>query len=507
MPIRTAPWLAALAVLTLARFAVAAAVPLSPDEAYYWVWSRALAPGYLDHPPMVALWIRAGTWIAGNGTLGVRLLGPASACLGSALLWDAAARLLRSPGAGVVAAALLNATLFLGAGAVTMTPDTPLLFFWTATLWAVVRARQPDRAGWWLATGVLGGCALASKYTAALLGAGLVLWLAATREGRAWACRWQPWAGGALALAVSSPVLAWNAAHEWASLAKQGGRTSDWRPAHAIRFLGELIGGQAALATRMHERYIFNAVALATPLVFALCVWGTWRVSKAALSTTPRTGRESGAAGLLACLTLLPAAVFVEHALGDRVQGNWPAVVYPSACIAAAGLGSLLWRSAAALGLAVTAAAYVQAAAPPIALPRALDPTLIRLAGWPSLAREVAAEAERSGAAFITAEPYGLLAELAYDAPTSLPVVAAGPRWSLIRLRAAPAGASGDDTGLLVETARRREPPDPALWDVIAPSGTLDRARGGVIAETYRLYRVRPRQGTVLVLLPRPEAP
>ena len=51
--------LAALAALTALRLIVAAATPLAPDEAYYWVWSRALAPGFLDHPPMVALWIRA----------------------------------------------------------------------------------------------------------------------------------------------------------------------------------------------------------------------------------------------------------------------------------------------------------------------------------------------------------------------------------------------------------------------------------------------------------------
>ncbi len=60
--------------------------PLAPDEAYYWVWSRALAAGYLDHPPMVALWIRAGTALAGDTPLGIRLLGPLSAPLGSLLL-------------------------------------------------------------------------------------------------------------------------------------------------------------------------------------------------------------------------------------------------------------------------------------------------------------------------------------------------------------------------------------------------------------------------------------
>src|ERR1700742_5052992 len=81
--------LAGLAGLTVLRLVMAAVLPLAPDEAYYWIWSRALAPGYLDHPPMVALWIRAGTELAGDVPLGVRLLGPLSGMLGSLLLFDA----------------------------------------------------------------------------------------------------------------------------------------------------------------------------------------------------------------------------------------------------------------------------------------------------------------------------------------------------------------------------------------------------------------------------------
>jgi 4-amino-4-deoxy-L-arabinose transferase-like glycosyltransferase len=475
----TAPWLAALLALTVLRLAVAAAAPLSPDEAYYWLWSRALAPGYLDHPPMVALWIRLGTTLAGDGALGVRLLAPLSAFAGSLLLWDAAERLLPRRGAGVPAAALLNATLLLGAGAVTMTPDTPLLFFWTATLWAVARARS-GHANWWLAAGALGGCALASKYTAVLLGAGLALWLVATGEGRAWLRRWQPWAGAGIALLAFAPVLAWNARHGWASFVKQGGRAGDWRPAHALRYLGELVGGQ---------------VGLATPLVFALCAWGAW----AAL----RSARRDGAAALLACLTALPAAVFVEHALGDRVQGNWPAVIYPAACIAAAGLGTRLWRPAVVLGLALTAAVYAQAVAAPFPLPRGLDPTLAQLGGWPELAARIEAERRLQGAVFVAAEPYGVAAELAHALPAPIPVIAAGPRWALLRLPPAPI----DRAGLLVESARRREPPDPALWTDVEPLGALDRSRGDRLADSYRFYRVRPRRGTPLVLLPHAETP
>jgi len=55
---------AIVAVVTLVRLWIAAVAPLVPDEAYYWIWSHALASGYLDHPPMVALWIppTSGGW-------------------------------------------------------------------------------------------------------------------------------------------------------------------------------------------------------------------------------------------------------------------------------------------------------------------------------------------------------------------------------------------------------------------------------------------------------------
>ena len=82
--------------LTLLRLLVGATAPLSPDEAYYWVWSRAIQPGYLDHPPMVALWIRAGTALAGQGALGIRLLAPLAASLGTLLLMHAASDLFPS---------------------------------------------------------------------------------------------------------------------------------------------------------------------------------------------------------------------------------------------------------------------------------------------------------------------------------------------------------------------------------------------------------------------------
>ncbi|HYF09070.1 MAG TPA: glycosyltransferase family 39 protein, partial [Acetobacteraceae bacterium] len=398
------PWLLALALLTLLRLWLAAILPLSPDEAYYWVWSRVPQAGYLDHPPMVAFWIAAGTAVAGETALGIRLLGPLSVALASLLLARAADDLFPGRAAGPWAAALLNATLLVGVGAVTMTPDTPLVFFWVGALWALARLHRTGDGRWWLVVGALAGAALASKYTAALLGLGILLWLLGDAAGRRWLARWPLWAGGALAALIFAPVVAWNAAHGWASFAKQGGRAAA-SGGDAPRWIAELIGGQ---------------IGLATPLVFLLCAAGAM--------AAVRAWRHDAAARLLVACTVPGALIFLWQATGSRVQGNWPAILYPAAAIAATALLGPRWQRlrapAVVLGLVMTAAVVMQAVAAPLPLRRSQDPTLARLGGWPEFAAAVEAARRRSGAAFVAAEEYGLAAQLAWHLPRAVPVVA-----------------------------------------------------------------------------------
>lgn len=477
--------LLALLLLTLLRLVVAAATPLSEDEAYYWVWSHALAPGYLDHPPMVALWIRAGTWLAGEDALGVRLWGPVSAAAGSVLLARSAELLFPGRRLGVPAAALLNGTLLVGAGAVTMTPDTPLLLFWAATMWALARLLRSGDGRWWLAVGLFAGCATASKYTGGFLGIGIVLWLLWVPGLRRWFRSASLWLGGIVAAASFAPVVLWNAGHGWASFAKQGGRTGDWNPGAALRHLSELLGGQ---------------VGLATPLVFILLSAGIWAAVRRAAVRDP-------AWSLLAALTLPGLLVFVQHAIGDRVQANWPAIVYPAAAVCAAGicgtgLGWRLWRPAVALGLAVTALVYVQGATAPFPLPRRLDPILIRLGGWDGVSRDLEAMRRQQGVAWIASEAYGVASLLAWRAPPGVPVLGAEDRWALFRLPQ----ASSAEPGLLLVSQRRSEPPDPAYWATARQVGQVVRTRGsapdGVEAERFRVYLVTQRPGAPFARLP-----
>jgi 4-amino-4-deoxy-L-arabinose transferase-like glycosyltransferase len=523
---RGAALLAALAALTLCRLVVAGIAPLAPDEAYYWIFSRALAPGYLDHPPMVALWIRAGTALVGQGALGVRLLGPLAGALGSLLLFDAAERLwcakgqpfaplVRSgreanqagreaarnairppttatahPGLtaasgshpGVTAAALFNATLLAGVGAVIMTPDTPLLFFWTGCLWAIARLLHSGRPAWWLAIGLFAGLAMVSKYTALLLWVGIGLWLLWVPSQRHWWRSPMLWAGALLGALCVLPVVLWNAEHGWASLLRQGGRVEDWHPARAAQFLGELLGSQ---------------IGLATPLVFLLCLVGVgWAARRAWRDRDP-------AWSLLAALTLPGAALFVQHALGDRVQGNWPAILYPAAAIAATGLSGHRWLRmrwpAVALGLAITMLVYVQASSFALTVPTGIDPISHQLAGWGGLAGSVETVRHAQGASFIAADDYGVAAELARALPSEVTVLGVEKRWRLFPLPAA--AETGDAAGILV---RRAGSGEPVGWREARAVGETFRSSHGVALQRFALWRVAGAEPSLpAVVLPR----
>jgi len=459
-------WFGALAALTALRLILAARMPLAPDEAYYFLWSQHLQAGYFDHPPMVALFIRAGTWCLGTSPLGIRFFGPIAAAIGSLLIWDAGERMFPHRQAGLMAAALLNATLMVGVGAIIMTPDTPLIFFWAAALAAMARLITTGDPRWWLGVGLAIGLALLSKYTTVLFIAAVFIWLLTAPERRVSLLTAWPWAGLLLALIVFAPDLAWNAAHGWVSYLKQGGRVGGFDAARSLQFLGE---------------FVFGQIGLATPLVFGLAALGLWRLSDA----------PSPAGHLLVWLTVVPGVVFLEHVLSGRVESNWAAIMYPSACLAAASLPMAMlrrWlRPALGLGFALTAAVYAQALAAPFPLPARADPTALQFAGWPALAASAAA----GHPAFLTSDDYATAAALAYDAPADVPVAGFAPRWAYFALP--PAHLAGA-VGIMV--TRRLDARCPVQLGVIV------RSRGHEPVGTYRLCRfVAPAAG---VLLPRP---
>jgi 4-amino-4-deoxy-L-arabinose transferase-like glycosyltransferase len=425
----------------------------------------------------VALWIGAGTFLAGQTALGIRLLGPFAAAVASWMLFDAARALFPGTRAGVVAVLLLNASLLLGAGTVIMTPDSPLLFFWTVTLWAVSRVAAGGPGGWWLAAGLSGGLALDSKYTALFLWIGIGLWVLLVPGIRPWLRRWQPWVACGIGFLLFAPVVAWNATHGWVGFARQGGRVEDWRPSRAVGFLAELAGGQIGLATPLI--WVLSMIAL------VVAVRRTWLLREARWS-------------LLAALSLPPVLVFVQHGFGDRVQGNWPAIIYPALVLAAGGMAMprRWWIGAAALGFAMTAVVYFQVVSRLIPLPPRLDLIAVRLAGWDGLAQRVETLREATDAVYVVADGYGLASELAWWMPAGTLIVGTDERWRLTTLPEAPITGQ---SGLLIRDARRTDLPDPTIWTDIQRIGSV--ARPGALGPDFAVFKVTALGA--LVALPR----
>lgn len=296
-----------MAALTILRLIFAGIAELLPEEAYYWTYWKHPAWSYFDHPPMVAWVIGLGTSLFGDNEFGVRF--------GTITLSAASCALLFLVGRfwfgekPALWAALLYAALpvFAGAGFI-VTPDQPLLFFWLLALWAFSNAVRFGKWRDWLLGGIAFGAALLSKYYALLLGPSLLLFLALSREHRRWLLRPQPWIAFALALGVFSPVIMWNAQHQWASFLFQSTRTATSHP-QTLRHFAAFWGVQ---------------LGIVTPLVFALFIFTVWKGAKRIL-------REQDDRWIFALSFSLPLFfLFAAASLKTEVHVNWTAPAFLS---------------------------------------------------------------------------------------------------------------------------------------------------------------------------------
>ncbi len=475
--LRPLPLALLVAALTLLRLLVAAKAGLAEDEAYYRLWGLHPAAGYYDHPPMVAWFAHLGQSLFGDTALGLRFMSVLSAAIGSAALWRTGQLLYGARVAGL-AVLFLNASLLIGVGSLLATPDAPSVLFWGLAIWALAELTASENPWWWLAVGLFAGLGLNAKYSVLFLGAGIVLYLVFVPQARHWWGAWQLWAGGLLAVLLVAPVIGWNAAHEWASFTKQFGRAvpEGWSTRYLPEFLGALIG-------------------LANPLVAVLAGIGVVRIARAAL-------RGEAAGGLL-LWTSLPFLIYLlAHSLHSRVQGNWPAPLFPAIALAAALVaanpplrpGPGFWQRfsavAVALGLAVSLIVYVHAVAPLTGAFARKDPTH-QTRGWEEIGSALEALAREQGAAWIATNAYSLNAQLAWQLDKAMPVEQVDQR---IRYAMRP----DPDAGTLARPAlfvaeERRDPGVDRLsarFAEVERVAVLTRSSRGTPIENLVVYRV-----------------
>ncbi len=360
--------------LTVFRLFYIQWVELAPDEAYYWTWSRHLQWAYYDHPPAVGFLIWLFTQIGGQGEFGVRLGWVIMGALVTFLLYRIAREMFGSERAGFFSAVFINLILLASTGAVIVTPDGPQALCWVAALYFVYKAVSEEKGYGWYLAGFSFGCGLLSKYTMILFVPCIFLFLLSSKENRKWLGRREPYLALLLGFLLFSPVILWNAGHDWVSFRFQISHGLEVKRAAGWKTFGEYWAGQAGVVS---------------PLMLLALIWA---MGKSAYEGFRRNEKK----WLLLFWTSTPILLFFAYtSLRSKVEANWPALAYFSAAIAFSGLLMQSWNgwgkkvkifiwAAGVTAFLFTSAAHLQPIYAVVPIPAKKDPTS-QLYGWKKL--------------------------------------------------------------------------------------------------------------------------
>ncbi len=284
---------AALIVLTgAARLWIGWADGLCFGESYYFSCARHPSLSYFDHPPLSMLLGTLSLLLAGEpGRLVLRA--PFIALFaGTSWLVFLLGRRLFGAWAGFWGVVLLNLSpIFTLSVGVFFQPEGPLMFCWAATAWCLAHVLvdpPPRRAlAWWAGAGLMLGLGMLSKYAAIFLVAGAGLYVLVERDQRRWLAHPGPYLAVGIALATFSPVIVWNAQHQWVSFFFQSTRGAEDFAGIRLDWLAKNVIGQAV----------------------AMLPW-VWVGLVAELVTSFGRRSPQPARRFIACLAVVPIVVF-----------------------------------------------------------------------------------------------------------------------------------------------------------------------------------------------------
>lgn len=469
--------------LTFMRGIFAAVIPLRVDEAYYWTWSREAVISYLDHPPMIAWCVHFGTLIFGDTNFGVRFSGLLAMLVMQVLLADIVWRTTRDWRHVMLAVLLPEAGLDYGLLMAKVVPDTALIAFALAMVWALVRLALSGNLRWWLLAGVFGGFALLSKYVVVLLLPAIVAYAVIPPWRKAQLASPYPWLAALITIIIFSPVLYWNAIHDWISFKFQLDRPTQLQ-GWSLRFLLEFVTIQFLLLG---------------PLLFPIVLIGVaklgWRGFRA----------RDPIAILLSMCVAVPVGFFLWRSLYARIGDSWPLFVWPFgfACVA---INLKLWRQEApnswmpriapwfaattiftGIGFVVLATIYYVGTN---ANYLTNDDPIGKEAGFAGVVEAANREREKAGATWFATSDYRIYSMLRWHLRDRFPVVQINERNRYI-------GFHTRETDIAVSAGLYVAPQDVAgnsLWKgttaILEPVGSTDLTWRGMRYETYLMQKL-----------------
>jgi 4-amino-4-deoxy-L-arabinose transferase-like glycosyltransferase len=494
-------WLAVaalVAALTAMRVIYACVIDLRTDEAYYWTWSKENVLSFLDHPPMIAWFIRFGTAIFGDTNFGVRVAGVLAMLVTQLLLADIVRRVTHDARAIVLAVLLPEAALYYGLLMAKVSPDVALIPFAVAMVWALVRLHESNDGRWWLAAGLFAGLALLSKFTAVMLAPAVLAFLLVPDWRRRWLVSPYPWLAALIAVVVFLPVLIWNEQHDWASFRFQFVRAVATHE-FSLRTVGEFIGLQFGLIGFILLPVVLSGVALTA--------WRGYR-------------RGDAVAILLSTCVMVPFGYFFWKSLTLRVGDTWPMFLWPAGFAAVAINIALLrreswpawmiratvrWANAGIVsGIVFVVLVFFYYVAIPWNFIGRSDP-IGGEAGYAQVAERAQAELQKTGATWIATTDYRTYSMMRWYFNGRVPVVQINERGRFMGFREPGMDLIKGHTGLYV--AREPDNFSPVWADTTAvrtPLERVDRSWRGIVMDTYALEKLT---GWTPELSPPPDSP
>ena len=487
-----------IAAMTAMRIVYACLIDLRTDEAYYWTWSKEYVLSFLDHPPMIAWFIRLGTAMFGDTNLGVRFAGILAMLVTQLLLADMVRRVTHDVRAIVIAILMPEAALYYGLLMAKVAPDTALIPFAVAMAWALIRLNESKDPRWWLAAGGFAGFALLSKFTAVMLLPAVVAFTLVPDWRRRWLLSPYPWCAALIAVVVFLPVLIWNAEHDWTSFKFQFVR--------------------AAATHEISGRTIADYVGLQ----FGLVGFVLLPVVLSGLTLTARRGylAREPVAILLSTSVLVPFLYFFWKSLSLRVGDTWPMFMWPIGFAAAAINVAMLqhegwpawmirstiaWAYAAiASGIVLVVLVFLYYVVSPWNFIGRADP-IGGEAGYEQVVARAEAELQKTGATWIATTDYRTYAMLRWYFNGRVPVVQINERGRFQGFADPGMKEIAGHAGLYVA----REPDNLLpLWNLTTavrePLERVDRVWRGVVMDTYALEKLT---GWTPELSPPPDSP
>jgi 4-amino-4-deoxy-L-arabinose transferase-like glycosyltransferase len=346
-------------------------VDLYPDEAQYWAWAQSLDFGYFSKPPLIAWAIAATTAVCGNAEGCVRLSSPLFQ-LGASLFVLGVGRRLFSPWVGVWAGVVFATLPGVSVSSAVASTDAPLLFFWGAALYALVRLLEKPEPRWWALLGAAVGLGMLAKYAMGFFVLSVALLILVDGAARKALLSRGGLVAAVLAVLVFAPNVVWNARHRFVTLAHTEANAN----------IGASLFHPVALA-----EFLLSQLGVFGPILFVALIWIVI-ARKHLLARNPHR--------LLALFAAPPLLLMIALSILSRANANWAAPTYIAgtvlvvAVLLAERRPRLLTISVALhAGVAILAFAVAGwAVARPDALPGWADP-LKRLRSWHSFATAV----------------------------------------------------------------------------------------------------------------------